>query len=185
MECPTSLFASISLAGIVSILVNLVDNAIRYTPHGGNVSVQLSMDGRGLEFVVRDDGPGIAPEGRGRVFERLYRIPGSSAQGSELGLAIVQRFARSQKRFLELCRRPCGRGNWCRGHAMHSAGSRLTGSFDIDTVRPLLAAKSQSGAQVDRGKPVIQGEPAAKTPSRSPETASGRKRSTGNTGKPT
>jgi signal transduction histidine kinase len=48
-----------------------------------------------LGFVVRDDGSGIAPEERDRVFERFYRVPGSTAQGSGLGLAIVQRIARA------------------------------------------------------------------------------------------
>jgi signal transduction histidine kinase len=46
-------------------------------------------------FVVRDDGPGIAPEERDRVFERFYRVPGSTLQGSGLGLAIVERIARA------------------------------------------------------------------------------------------
>ena len=53
------------------------------------------MNAGDLEFVVRDDGPGIAPEERDRVFERLYRVLGLTAQGSGLGLAIVQRFARA------------------------------------------------------------------------------------------
>ena len=58
-------------------------------------AVQLGMNEGDLEFVVRDDGPGIAPEERDRVFERYYRVPGSTAHGSGLGLAIVQRFARA------------------------------------------------------------------------------------------
>jgi signal transduction histidine kinase len=95
LECPEMLYASVNPAGFVSIVDNLVDNAIRYTPGGGHVAVQLGMNEGDLEFVVRDDGPGIAPEERDRVFERFYRIPGSTAQGSGLGLAIVQRFARA------------------------------------------------------------------------------------------
>jgi signal transduction histidine kinase len=96
LECPDTLFASVNPAGFVSIVDNLVDNAIRYTPGGGHVAVQLGMNAGDLEFAVRDDGPGIAPEERDRVFERFYRVPGSTAQGSGLGLAIVQRFARAQ-----------------------------------------------------------------------------------------
>jgi signal transduction histidine kinase len=95
LECPDVLYASVNPAGFVSIVDNLVDNAIRYTPGGGHVAVQLGMNDGDLEFVVRDDGPGIAPEDRERVFERFYRVPGSTAQGSGLGLAIVQRLARA------------------------------------------------------------------------------------------
>jgi len=89
LECPDTLFANVNPAGFVSIVDNLVDNAIRYTPSGGHVAVKLGMNEGELEFVVRDDGPGIAPEERDRVFERFYRVPGSTAQGSGLGLAIV------------------------------------------------------------------------------------------------
>jgi signal transduction histidine kinase len=95
LECPDTLFASVNAAGFVSIVDNLVDNAIRYTPNGGHVAVQLGINEGDLEFVVRDDGPGIAPEERHRVFERFYRVPGSTARGSGLGLAIVQRVARA------------------------------------------------------------------------------------------
>lgn len=73
----------------------LIDNAIRYTPSGRQVAVNFGMNGEKLEFIVRDDGPGIAPDDRERVFERFYRIPGTTAQGSGLGLAIVQRIAQT------------------------------------------------------------------------------------------
>jgi signal transduction histidine kinase len=95
LECPDTLFADVNPAGFVSIVDNLVDNAIRYTPSGGHVAVTLGMSEGDLEFVVRDDGPGIAPEERDRVFERFYRVPGSTVQGSGLGLAIVERIARA------------------------------------------------------------------------------------------
>jgi signal transduction histidine kinase len=95
LECPDTLFAEVNRFGFVSIVDNLVDNAIRYTPSGGHVAVTLGTSGGDLEFVVRDDGPGIAPEERARVFERFYRVPGSTVQGSGLGLAIVERIARA------------------------------------------------------------------------------------------
>ncbi|HYY60052.1 MAG TPA: ATP-binding protein [Burkholderiales bacterium] len=72
---------------------NLVDNAIRYTPAGGVVRLAaFSEDGSAL-LVVEDSGPGIPPEERARVFDRFYRLPGSSAEGSGLGLAIVRQVA--------------------------------------------------------------------------------------------
>jgi signal transduction histidine kinase len=95
LDCPDVLVANVNPAGFISIVDNLVDNAIRYTPSGGHVAVRLEMTAAELEFAVRDDGPGIAAEERDRVFERFYRIPGSTAQGSGLGLAIVQRIARA------------------------------------------------------------------------------------------
>ena len=92
---PDTLAAHVSPSGFISIVDNLVDNAIRYTPCGGHVAVSLGMKDDNLELMVQDDGPGIAPEERDRVFERFYRIPGSSARGSGLGLAIVQRIAQA------------------------------------------------------------------------------------------
>jgi signal transduction histidine kinase len=76
-----------------SIVENLIDNAIRYTPEGGAVSVTLRQSGSNFELNIKDSGPGIAPELYNAVFERFFRIPGSEAQGSGLGLAIVRRLA--------------------------------------------------------------------------------------------
>jgi two-component system phosphate regulon sensor histidine kinase PhoR len=80
------------------ILVNLVDNAVKYTPSGGHVWVR----GRPLDGVVRiivaDDGPGIAAHHRERIFERFYRIdPGRSREvgGTGLGLSIVKHLVES------------------------------------------------------------------------------------------
>lgn len=79
----------------VSILIrNLVDNAIRYTPEGGQVSVTLYETPRDVVLNVTDSGPGIPKELRKRVFERFYRVLGSKASGSGLGLAIVQQIAK-------------------------------------------------------------------------------------------
>jgi two-component system, OmpR family, phosphate regulon sensor histidine kinase PhoR len=75
------------------VLVNLLDNAIKYTQDGGHVVVTgARRDGR-ARLEVRDDGPGIAPAHRERIFERFYRIdPGRSRDmgGTGLGLSIVK-----------------------------------------------------------------------------------------------
>ncbi|MBV2186618.1 MAG: sensor histidine kinase N-terminal domain-containing protein [Rhizobium sp.] len=76
------------------ILANLVDNAIRYGRPGGNVVVSCASAGEEAVLRVEDDGPGIPPEERGRVFERFYRGRGASADGCGLGLAIVHALAR-------------------------------------------------------------------------------------------
>ncbi|HEU4843485.1 MAG TPA: ATP-binding protein, partial [Burkholderiaceae bacterium] len=79
---------------LVILLRNLVDNAIKYTPAGGTVDVELRRAGDGaVTLCVEDSGPGISPEERERVFSRFYRVPGSAAGGSGLGLAIIKAIA--------------------------------------------------------------------------------------------
>jgi signal transduction histidine kinase len=77
-----------------TLISNLVDNAIRYTPAGGRVDVALADDAGRTALTVRDSGPGIAIEDRERVFDRFYRGSGAGGiRGSGLGLAIVKRIA--------------------------------------------------------------------------------------------
>lgn len=80
------------IALALGILVrNLIDNAIRHSPAGGRVDVRLTVDAATVTLTVSDQGPGIPPEERARVFEPFYRVPGSPSGGAGLGLAIVQR----------------------------------------------------------------------------------------------
>ncbi|WP_244639546.1 sensor histidine kinase [Aureimonas endophytica] len=72
------------------MVVNLVDNALRYTPAPGRVTVAVRRAGAEVTVAVGDSGPGIPPEEREQVFERFYRIMGTKAEGSGLGLAIVR-----------------------------------------------------------------------------------------------
>ena len=82
---------------LATLVSNLVDNAVRYTPGPGRVDVVLEREDSGVVLAVRDTGPGISAEDRPRVFDRFYR--GASAHaagaphGSGLGLAIVKRIA--------------------------------------------------------------------------------------------
>ena len=74
------------------MLVNLVDNAIKYTPNGG-VTVSAADDGEFLKILVRDTGPGIPPQSIPRIFERFYRVDAGrsrEAGGTGLGLSIVK-----------------------------------------------------------------------------------------------
>jgi len=72
------------------MVVNLVDNALRYTPAPGDVTVSVARESESMVLRVEDSGPGI-PEGeREQVFERFYRVIGTQAEGSGLGLAIVR-----------------------------------------------------------------------------------------------
>jgi two-component system sensor histidine kinase TctE len=72
---------------------NLLDNSIRYSQPGGNVTVRVEPDGERIELTVEDDGPGIPERDRERVFERFYRVLGSGVEGCGLGLAIVREIA--------------------------------------------------------------------------------------------
>jgi two-component system, OmpR family, sensor histidine kinase TctE len=72
------------------LLNNLIDNALRYTPAGGSVTVSTGARDRAPYLSVEDNGPGIAAEERGKVLERFYRVAGTDGEGSGLGLAIVK-----------------------------------------------------------------------------------------------
>src|SRR5262249_18556671 len=84
---------------VEQILVNLLDNATKYTPEDGRVT--LLGDGAGDQVIlsVIDTGPGIEPRHQQRIFERFYRVDGGRARadgGSGLGLAIVKHLAQAQ-----------------------------------------------------------------------------------------
>ena len=81
---------------VATLIRNLVDNAVRYTPAGGQVDVSVERSDEvpaQARIRVVDNGPGIAPEERERVFDRFYRRPGTRSPGSGLGLAIVRAIA--------------------------------------------------------------------------------------------
>jgi two-component system sensor histidine kinase QseC len=78
---------------LLSLATNLLDNAVRYGPEGGRVRLELRRDRGAAVLAVSDEGPGIAPELRQRVFASYYRVPGAAGGGSGLGLAIVKEVA--------------------------------------------------------------------------------------------
>lgn len=91
-------------------LVNLLDNAIRYTPKGGKVTIRVAGRKRPV-LTVEDDGPGIPEAERDRVFERFYRVLGNEADGSGLGLAIVREIVLAHGAEIRLAAGPAGRGS--------------------------------------------------------------------------
>ncbi|SFD33274.1 sensor histidine kinase [Massilia yuzhufengensis] len=103
------------------LLSNLIDNALRYTPRGGSVTVRVRRDGAHALLEVEDTGPGIAPAERAHVFERFYRILGTNVQGSGLGLAIVREIAQQHGAEIDIFNNP-------RSHSPKFPGSlfRLT-----------------------------------------------------------
>jgi two-component system OmpR family sensor kinase len=93
-----------------TLLSNLIDNALRYTSAGGQVDVAASRIDGDPALEVTDDGPGIPPEDRERVFDRFYRRPGTETPGSGLGLAIVKSIAERQGARVALDTGPGGIG---------------------------------------------------------------------------
>lgn len=75
---------------MTTIVKNLVDNAIRYTPDGGRVDISVAVEGGHAVLRIRDSGPGIQVSERERVFDAFYRTLGSDQVGSGLGLSIVR-----------------------------------------------------------------------------------------------
>jgi signal transduction histidine kinase len=79
-------------------LANLVSNAVKFSPHGGEVLVEVALDGDRLRYAVYDQGPGVPPEDQPRIFEPLHHAAsryGEEARppGSGLGLPVARRIA--------------------------------------------------------------------------------------------
>jgi two-component system sensor histidine kinase TctE len=88
---PAGVLADASL--LDDLLSNLVDNALKYTPRGGSVTVSTGERADTAFLAVSDTGPGIPPADRERVRQRFFRLPNSAGHGSGLGLAIVDEIA--------------------------------------------------------------------------------------------
>jgi two-component system sensor histidine kinase TctE len=97
-------------ASLRDLVSNLVDNAIRYTPAGGSLAVNVDESDDGWHLLVGDTGPGIPPEDRAMVFERFYRRQERDAEGSGLGLAIVKEIVETHGATIALRAQPEGTG---------------------------------------------------------------------------
>jgi len=107
---PAGLTIRCAPADLRSVLDNLVENALRYSPEGGVVDVRLSAEDGQPVIEVVDGGPGIPPEAIGRVFDRFFRVPGTGASGSGLGLAIAKSAAQRCGLAIALANRADGSG---------------------------------------------------------------------------
>jgi two-component system phosphate regulon sensor histidine kinase PhoR len=88
--------ASVDTGAIQQALVNLLDNAIKFSPAGSSVEVSLSIDGSCWRLSVQDEGHGISKEEQSRIFERFYRLGDElrrETQGTGIGLSLVKAIA--------------------------------------------------------------------------------------------
>jgi signal transduction histidine kinase len=94
--------------GMLLLLRNLLGNAIRYTPSGGQVNVSTRRDGALVTLTVDDSGPGIPPESRERVFDRFDRLGEVGHDGVGLGMSIVQSVVVAHHAMIRLLESPLG-----------------------------------------------------------------------------
>ncbi|MEM7409458.1 MAG: ATP-binding protein [Myxococcota bacterium] len=97
------------------VLENLVENALRHTPDGGDVSVRAERAGAGIRVEVTDTGRGIPSEALPHIFDRFYRVTDVPGEGMGLGLAVVHRILDLHGEAIEVESEP-GRGTCFRFH---------------------------------------------------------------------
>lgn len=97
-------------AALTALMRNLVENALRHIPRGGQIQLVVEQRASEATIDVIDDGPGIPPERREAVFARFHRETSSRGEGYGLGLSIVQRAAELHHASIELLDSPFGRG---------------------------------------------------------------------------
>ena len=85
-------------ARVSHVLLNLLNNALRYTPAGGQIIVGAALKAGAVEFSVMDTGRGIPKLYQPRVFERFFRAPGQNSDGAGLGLAIAKEIVLGARR---------------------------------------------------------------------------------------
>ena len=96
LSCDEDVAAKINAPLLEQALVNLVDNAVKYSDEGSTVEIAVARDEKEIAIAVKDAGSGIPQEHLGRIFERFYVVDKSRSRklgGTGLGLAIVKHIA--------------------------------------------------------------------------------------------
>ena len=110
LESPPGCLVQGDAEALRMLVDNLVGNAIKYGPVDSTVRVRLLRQPDAVELLVIDEGPGVAPALRDRVFDRFYRVPGQTQPGSGLGLSIARAVADRHGATLELADGPDAKG---------------------------------------------------------------------------
>jgi len=108
LQAPASLVANVDPVAMERVLTNLVSNAVKYTPRGGHVDLELACGAEGIRLSVFDTGPGISAELAGRLFGRFERAVGATAHGTGLGLALSRQLVSAHGGTLDAHARPTG-----------------------------------------------------------------------------
>jgi signal transduction histidine kinase len=99
IDSPSSRADSVPAAGdfrrALQIVVNLLTNAIRYSPEGGQIWIRTDREGDLGALIIADQGKGISPDDQARIFEKFERIDPTEPGGTGLGLYIARRLARA------------------------------------------------------------------------------------------
>ena len=93
------------------VLDNVVGNAIKYSNHGGEVSISIKAEDDQLILQVTDNGPGIAAGDEPHIFDKFYRGDNTKEEGSGLGLAIVKTIVDANKKKHHLGKSTVGKGS--------------------------------------------------------------------------
>jgi signal transduction histidine kinase len=115
---------------LISMVSNVVENAVKYSPDGGNVTVRVFREAGQAVLCVTDQGPGIPPALRERVFDRFFRNPDQTQSGSGLGLAIVRAVLREHGGEVVL---EDGKGNGNGSAKQGGRGLRVTVRLPLST----------------------------------------------------
>ncbi|GAB7080626.1 ATP-binding protein [Megalodesulfovibrio paquesii] len=137
--------------GLATVLRNLLENAVRYSPAGGQVLVEAEVTGEGRRFAVSDEGPGVPPELRGRIFERFFRAAdqgGRRSGGAGLGLAICKHMVQSM-----------GGRIWVEG-PRHGGPQGATFVVELPQA-PHRAGNGQAGVPDDASRATVAASPGA------------------------
>jgi signal transduction histidine kinase len=78
------------------VFSNLLGNALKFTPRGGQVRVGAQVEGEQVRFSVSDTGPGLTPEARAHIFDRFWQLDRKDRRGAGLGLSIVKGLVEAQ-----------------------------------------------------------------------------------------
>jgi signal transduction histidine kinase len=90
------LFTECNPEHLVIVFMNLLENAVRYTPPGSPIQLQATAFPQSISVTIHDSGPGIPETLHGRIFEKFYRVPGQHTHGTGLGLAICKGIVEAQ-----------------------------------------------------------------------------------------